>query len=115
MVTRSLDWIFALNGMWAQRDDWLCRLNQPLVCSGILLAYPSLESFEGLLTHAASKPEWEHGDQEIIQDYFANVVSPPFPVQLLDDQDAAFGQCLGSSQSVYLEADTSAVMGLWNT
>lgn len=113
LVSRSLDWIFDLDGMWAQRDDWLCLLNQPDVCSGILLAYPNSDDFVGLLKHAKTKTVWEHGDQQLISSYFTNVKQEP--VQLLSDSDATFGQCLGAVPVRYVGADGKPVPGQWDT
>lgn len=93
---RSLDWIFDLEGTWAQRDDWFCRLKQPSVCSGLLSLKPSKETFQGLLDYASTSGErLDRGDQQLIEKYFREVVKEP--IQLLDDVDAAFGQCVGTA------------------
>jgi len=113
IVYRGMDWLFTRNGMWAQRDDWFCKLRQPKVCSGIMLLYPNISDYEGMLAFDAKSPNLNHGDQQLISEYFSKVRGTK--VQLLDDVDASFGQCLGRAPSPYRNSDGSAVRGIWST
>lgn len=112
LITRSLDWLFEEDWMWAQRDDWFCRGSQSHVCSGLVLAFPSAADFQGLQQHAATGPYWEKADQGIIESYFLNVRHRP--VRLLLDSDAGFGRCLGRVPSVYLDRQHGAIPGIWD-
>jgi len=111
-LTRSIDWLFDRPWMWAQRDDWFCKQNQTGVCSGVMLLYPSLEDYDGLLRYADTLDELKDGDQQLISMYFANVRGRP--VNLLSDAEASFGQCLGRAASPYLNLDGSNVTGMWS-
>lgn len=112
LISRNLDWLFSRPGMWAQRDDWYCHLKQANVCSGILLLYPSLADYKGLLDYAEELQELPNGDQQLISQYFA--VKQRRAINLLSDVDAAFGQCLGKTPTPYLNHDKSPVWGFWS-
>jgi len=110
---RSLDWVFTLPGMRAQRDDWFCRLNEDVVCSGILSIVPSTQDFWGLLKFATEVGSMlVDGDQQLISMYFRQRIGRP--VELLDDVDASFGQCAGKAMPTYLPVDTNPG-GIWTT
>jgi len=113
IIYRSIDWLFERPGMWAQRDDWFCKMGQPGVCSGIMLLYPNASDFEGLLEYDERHPNLDHGDQQLISDYFRIVRKAP--INLLDDLEASFGQCLGKAKSPYRNSDGSGVHGVWST
>uniref|UniRef100_A0A7S2PS89 LamG-like jellyroll fold domain-containing protein n=1 Tax=Zooxanthella nutricula TaxID=1333877 RepID=A0A7S2PS89_9DINO len=94
---RSVDWIFHLDGMWGQRDDWFCKLNQTKICSGILSVIPSVDDFDGMLKYAGQVGSMlTLGDQQLIEMYFRHVAKKP--VNFLDDATASFGQCIGTVQ-----------------
>jgi len=112
LTMRSLDFMFSLDWMWAQRDDWFCEMQQPKVCSGMLLLYPNAADLLGLQAHAKSKNKWTHGDQELIASYFE---ARNKPINLLSDDDASFGQCIGKTPSLYYNQDGTPVPGLWGT
>mmetsp|Transcript_183000 Transcript_183000/g.579954 ORF Transcript_183000/g.579954 Transcript_183000/m.579954 type:complete len:499 (+) Transcript_183000:133-1629(+) len=112
VLVRGIDWLFGRDWMWAQRDDWFCKLNVPLVCSGLMLIFPSEKDFAGLQLHARSKL-WEHGDQEAIADYFIEVRKRP--IGFLADGEVAFGQCLGTAATPYLDGQERPVPGQWST
>jgi len=112
LISRSLDWLFHRPGMWAQRDDWHCLLKQSNVCSGILLLYPNLDDYQGLLDYANELTELPNGDQQLIAQYFTIKRHKAF--NLLSDVDAAFGQCLGKTPTPYLNHDKSPVWGFWS-
>jgi hypothetical protein len=113
IIYRSVDYIFERSWMWAQRDDWECGLNQGSMCSGIMLLFPSESDYKGILQYAnSSNADLSKGDQKVIMDYFTTYTKRP--ISLLSDAEAAFGQCIGTAQSPYLEPDSSAVKGLWN-
>jgi len=112
LVSRSIDWLFQRPGMWAQRDDWYCRLKQSNVCSGIMMVYPDLADYDGLLEYAQTLKELPSGDQQLISQYFINKRHSAF--NLLSDVDAAFGQCLGKAPTPYLNHDRSPVWGFWS-
>eukprot|EP00444_Apocalathium_aciculiferum_P031687 CAMPEP_0183486838 /NCGR_PEP_ID=MMETSP0370-20130417/180136_1 /TAXON_ID=268820 /ORGANISM="Peridinium aciculiferum, Strain PAER-2" /LENGTH=692 /DNA_ID=CAMNT_0025680157 /DNA_START=122 /DNA_END=2200 /DNA_ORIENTATION=+ len=113
LVLRSLDWLFDETWMWAQRDDWMCKQNQPLVCSGLVLAFPNAADFQGMQQHVSTKTDWQGGDQELISSYFAE--AKQMPIQLLPDNEASFGQCLGQAKPTYVNSDSSWVAGEWST
>lgn len=113
MLTRSVDWLFEQSWMWAQRDDWSCQMNQTNVCSGLMLIFPNQTDFVEMQRHAASRPTWKGGDQELISAYFSEVRGKP--INLLDDEEAAFGQCLGKAPTPYRNGDGSQVAGQWST
>jgi len=99
---RNLDWIFDKPGMWSQRDDWFCKGSAPGICSGIMSLEPSIDTYNGLIQYAGRViATLNRGDQQLISQYFAQVVQKP--VQLLDDADAAFGQCLGGATGLGFE------------
>jgi hypothetical protein len=112
---RSIDWIFDKPGMWAQRDDWFCELEQTRVCSGIMSLTPNEADFRGLLDYAAKVGgTLTRGDQQLISMYFENIVKKP--INLLDDVDAAFGQCTGSAPASYLQSSgADSIVGIWTT
>jgi len=112
ILFRNIDWLFQRPWMWAQRDDWFCKLNVTKVCSGIMLLYPNASDFKGMLQHAEVMDDLSDGDQQLISSYFA--VKRKKAVNLLGDLEAAFGQCLGKPPVPYINADGSAVRGLWN-
>lgn len=110
IISRSIDWLFERPWMWAQRDDWFCKKGAAqAVCSGLMLLYPNEEDFHGLLKYAETA-EAKHGDQELISKYFAEVRKKP--ISLLNDLEAAFGQCIGSA-----DAPFPGIVGggSWNT
>jgi len=111
IIYRSLDWLFQRNWMWAQRDDWFCKLNQTGVCSGIMLVFPNQADFEGLLQYAETKQVLPGGDQQLITEYFARTNRP---ISLLSDLEASFGQCLGKAPTPYLNPDGKPVWGVWS-
>jgi len=112
ILFRSIDWLFQRPWMWAQRDDWFCNLNVTKVCSGIMLLYPNTSDFKGMLQHAEVMDDLSDGDQQLISSYFA--VKRKKAVNLLSDLEAAFGQCLAKPPAPYINADGSAVRGIWN-
>lgn len=111
IIFRSIDWLFERDWMWAQRDDWFCKLNQTGVCSGIMLAFPNLADFNGLLQYARTKHSLPGGDQQLISEYFARTNRP---INLLSDLEASFGQCLGKAPTPYLNPDRTPVWGVWS-
>eukprot|EP00419_Tripos_fusus_P017604 CAMPEP_0172750990 /NCGR_PEP_ID=MMETSP1074-20121228/150676_1 /TAXON_ID=2916 /ORGANISM="Ceratium fusus, Strain PA161109" /LENGTH=548 /DNA_ID=CAMNT_0013583219 /DNA_START=1 /DNA_END=1647 /DNA_ORIENTATION=+ len=111
IIYRSIDWLFERDWMWAQRDDWFCKLNQTGVCSGIMLAFPSVADFNGLLQYAKTKHSLPGGDQQLIAEYFAKTQRP---IKLLSDLEASFGQCLGKAPTPYLNPDGTPVWGVWS-
>lgn len=113
MVFRDIDWLFERTWMWAQRDDWFCKLDQTNVCSGVMLLEPNEQDFYGLLKYASTLTELTDGDQQLIMMYFNDVVRRP--INLLSDLEASFGQCLGKADSPYLNADGSVISGSWST
>lgn len=113
VVSRSIDWLFTRPGMWAQRDDWMCKLQQKRVSTGILALYPNMTDYEGMLDYASSMEKMPHGDQELIATYFSYVRRQP--INLLSDIDATFGECLGKARTPYLNPDGSLVTGFWST
>lgn len=98
--------------MWAQRDDWFCRLHAHRVSTGILLLQPSLADYHGLLEYASSLDQLPHGDQQLISTYFFQKYG--HSVNLLSDVEAAFGQCLGNAPTPYLNSDATPVRGSWS-
>jgi len=111
ILTRSIDWLFERQGMWAQRDDWFCQMNQEKVCSGIMLLQPTVSDFDGILKFGETA-DLSHGDQQVIAAYFQAVNRP---IQLLSDLEASFGQCIGTARTPYLNKDKSVVRGSWST
>jgi hypothetical protein len=112
ILFRNIDWIFQRPWMWAQRDDWFCQLNMTKVCSGIMLLYPNASDFQGMIQHAEVMDDLTDGDQQLISSYFA--VKRKKAISLLSDLEAAFGQCIGKPPAPYINADGSAVWGIWN-
>jgi hypothetical protein len=113
ILYRSIDWLFERSWMWAQRDDWFCKLEVEKVCSGIMLLFPSKRDYQGLLEYAKTLDDMNDGDQQLIALYFERVRHKP--INLLSDLEAAFGQCLGSAPTPYINPDKSAVWGVWDT
>jgi hypothetical protein len=113
ILYRNMDWLFQREGMWAQRDDWFCKLNQPKVCSGIMLLRPNTSDFDGLMRLDAEHPAWASGDQQLISTYFSRIRGDP--IHLLSDLEASFGQCLGRAPTPYRNKDGTAVRGSWST
>jgi hypothetical protein len=112
IISRSIDWLFERPWMWAQRDDWFCKKGAAqAVCSGLMLLYPSEEDYRGLLKYAETA-ETTHGDQELISKYFAEVHKKP--INLLNDLEAAFGQCLGTASTPF-QPSGGVGRGFWNT
>jgi len=111
IIYRSIDWLFERDWMWAQRDDWFCKLNQTGVCSGIMLSFPNPADFNGLLQYAKTKNNLPGGDQQLISEYFAMTNRP---INLLSDLEASFGQCLGKAPTPYLNPDRKPVWGVWS-
>jgi len=112
ILYRSIDWLFDRQWMWAQRDDWFCKLNVSKVCSGIVLLYPNASDFQGLLDYADQMGDLTDGDQQLISSYFATKRN--MPIQLLSDLEAAFGQCIGRAPAPYINSDGTQVRGVWN-
>jgi len=112
ILYRNIDWLFQRPWMWAQRDDWFCKLNKTKVCSGIMLLYPDTSDFKGMIQHAETMHDLTDGDQQLISSYFA--VKRKRAINLLSDLEAAFGQCIGKPPAPYINADGSAVWGIWN-
>eukprot|EP00419_Tripos_fusus_P000061 CAMPEP_0172685352 /NCGR_PEP_ID=MMETSP1074-20121228/20175_1 /TAXON_ID=2916 /ORGANISM="Ceratium fusus, Strain PA161109" /LENGTH=524 /DNA_ID=CAMNT_0013504479 /DNA_START=139 /DNA_END=1713 /DNA_ORIENTATION=+ len=112
ILYRNMDWLFQRPWMWAQRDDWFCKLNMTKVCSGIMLLYPNTSDFKGMLQHAEDMDDLTDGDQQLISSYFA--VKRKRAISLLSDLEAAFGQCIGKPPAPYINRDGSAVWGIWN-
>lgn len=112
ILHRGVDWLFDRPGMWAQRDDWFCKLNQPGVSSGILVLEPNVEDFYGLMKYAEGLSDLRDGDNQLINEYFTNVRHRP--ISLLSDVEAAYGQCMGRAPSPYLNPDGSTIWGQWN-
>jgi len=112
ILYRSVDWLFGESWMWAQRDDWFCVGEQNAMCSGIMLLFPDMDDYAGLLDYA-SRSITPKGDQQLIWEYFSRVRS--HAVGFLSDVDASFGQCLGKFKSPYTNPDRSQVKGVWNT
>jgi len=112
ILYRNIDWLFQRPWMWAQRDDWFCKLNMTKVCSGIMLLYPNSSDFVGLLQHAEVMDDLSDGDQQLISSYFA--VKRKKAINLLSDLEAAFGQCIGKPPTPYINTDGSKVWGIWN-
>mmetsp|Transcript_68712 Transcript_68712/g.192672 ORF Transcript_68712/g.192672 Transcript_68712/m.192672 type:complete len:811 (+) Transcript_68712:3-2435(+) len=113
MVFRSLDWLFFRNGMWAQRDDWFCKLENEAVCSGIVLFYPKLADFYGMLTYAGKiGPQLTGGDQQVIDWYFRREKQQS--IYILSPLEAAFGQCAGSIPPVLYDQQGAPFEGLWS-
>jgi len=111
VVYRGLDWLFQRDWMYAQRDDWFCKLKQPGVCSGLMLIFPSMEDYKGLLEYVKTLPELPGGDQQLIGMYFHKTRRP---INLLSDLEAAFGQCAGTAPTPYFNPDGSSVQGVWS-
>ncbi|CAK0882626.1 unnamed protein product [Prorocentrum cordatum] len=65
ILYRSVDWLFQESWMWAQRDDWFCVGEQNAMCSGIMLLFPSVDDYNGLLDYASSA-DMPKGDQQLI-------------------------------------------------
>jgi len=113
ILYRSVDYLFERSWMWAQRDDWSCGLNKETMCSGIMLLFPSMSDYQGILSYAnSSAADLSKGDQKVIMQYFSTYTKRP--IHLLSDVEAAFGQCIGTAQSPYLEPDRTEVKGLWS-
>mmetsp|Transcript_86680 Transcript_86680/g.240371 ORF Transcript_86680/g.240371 Transcript_86680/m.240371 type:complete len:587 (-) Transcript_86680:65-1825(-) len=111
IVFRGLDWLFERDWMYAQRDDWFCKLKQPHVCSGLMLVFPNKDDYKGLLEYAETLPELPGGDQQLIAQYFEKTNRP---INLLSDLEASFGQCIGSAPTPYLNPDGERVWGVWS-
>jgi len=112
MMYRSMDYVFERNWMWAQRDDWLCKLNQEDMCSGFMLLYPNMSDYKGIQDFGISpSADLSKGDQLVIKQYFDNSGRP---LNLLSDVEAAFGQCIGTAPSPYMEPNRRPVVGVWN-
>jgi len=112
ILYRNIDWLFDRPWMWAQRDDWFCRLNITKVCSGIVLLYPKQSDYSGLLAYAEEIGDLTDGDQQLISSYFA--VKRRMAINLLSDVEASFGQCVGRAPAPYINRDGSQVWGVWN-
>jgi len=112
ILYRNIDWLFQRPWMWAQRDDWFCKLNVTKVCSGIMLLYPNTSDFTGMRQHAEVMHDLHDGDQQLISSYFA--VKRKKAINLLGDLEAAFGQCVGKPPAPYINKDGSKVWGIWN-
>jgi hypothetical protein len=114
ILTRSVDWLFERRGTWAQRDDWFCGLNQPSVCSGIVLLEPNASDAKGLQQCADSGHcDIRKGDQGVIEQYFEHVKERP--IHMLSDVDASFGQCMGQAPSPLIDTDGRPFRGAWST
>lgn len=113
LLVRSMDYLFDRDWMWAQRDDWDCKLNQADMCSGMMLLFPSFADYNGILDFAKSATaDLTKGDQKVIHQYFS--VYTRRPINLLSDIEAAFGQCIGTAHPLYIQADRRDVPGVWN-
>lgn len=64
-------------------------------CSGLLVLEPSLDTYEGMVKFMSEKKSIPGGDQEVVQNYFAEVMQEP--VRLVSPSVASFGQCVGTS------------------
>lgn len=111
ILYRSLDWLFEKPGMWGQRDDWYCQLEQPGLSTGLLLIYPNASDLAGLLRHGSTLGRLDD-DRALVGGYFSEVRGEP--VHLLTDLEASFGQCLGRAETPYRRPDGSPVRGIWS-
>mmetsp|Transcript_991 Transcript_991/g.2572 ORF Transcript_991/g.2572 Transcript_991/m.2572 type:complete len:442 (-) Transcript_991:63-1388(-) len=102
-LTRSIDWLFDREPVWAQRDSRDCASPEIMggedlgkLSTGILLVEPSEDTYRSVLQYAEGSATdwWTRGHEGLIQDYFKYEVNQP--VQFLEPSDAAFGMCLGS-------------------
>mmetsp|Transcript_42389 Transcript_42389/g.112174 ORF Transcript_42389/g.112174 Transcript_42389/m.112174 type:complete len:704 (+) Transcript_42389:61-2172(+) len=112
ILSRSMDWLFERQGMWAQRDDWFCQLNQPSVCSGIVLLEPNRSDFVGIQKFADSGANTLKGDQGVIEAYFRDAKKRP--IHMMSDMEASFGQCIGKAASPFIDTDGQPFRGSWN-
>jgi len=94
MLFRPIDWLFQLNGTWAQRDSWTCRsTEEPSMCSGVMLVSPSEDTYNGMLKFAESLSKLPEGDQRLIDLYHKEVAKEP--VQLFNFSVVDYGFCVG--------------------
>eukprot|EP00425_Heterocapsa_triquetra_P041911 CAMPEP_0195075544 /NCGR_PEP_ID=MMETSP0448-20130528/18395_1 /TAXON_ID=66468 /ORGANISM="Heterocapsa triquestra, Strain CCMP 448" /LENGTH=554 /DNA_ID=CAMNT_0040107939 /DNA_START=55 /DNA_END=1719 /DNA_ORIENTATION=+ len=113
-LTRSIDWLFEKDEMYAQRDDWLCdQPTQTNLCSGIMLLFPSQKDFAGIIQFSDKVgTQLKKGDQELLTRFFSEVKKKP--IQVLSNLEASFGQCTGTAPTFYVEANGSRVNGSWS-
>jgi len=113
IIYRSLDWLFERSGMWALRDDPNCQQKATMMSSALMLLEPSLNDYSGLVRFALASKESSMSGQAVIGNYFKEVHSRS--VNLLNNIEASFGQCLGMAATPYLNLDGSEVQGYWST
>jgi len=112
VLFRPLDWLFHRPGMWAQRNDRLCKDKGALVSSGLMLLYPSSSDYHGILKFAKSDEGGDLDTQTLINKYFSDIRHRAF--NLLSSVEAAYGQCLGKAATPYVNPDGSLVPGYWS-
>lgn len=112
VVSRNLDWLFHMPGIWAQREDRDCHLKEPTVGSGVMMVQPDDSTYRELLEYLRGVPELPNSSQRLVSQYFST--KQPGSFSLLSDVDAGFGRCLGRAPTPYLNHDRSEVRGLWN-
>mmetsp|Transcript_105683 Transcript_105683/g.209984 ORF Transcript_105683/g.209984 Transcript_105683/m.209984 type:complete len:488 (+) Transcript_105683:66-1529(+) len=112
ILFRNMDWLFNYDGVWGQRDNWVCGINedqQNWLCSGLLLIQPNEEIYQGLVNYAQTGADqwYTNGDQKLIRNYFEFVKHTP--VKLLSTADASFGKCVGHTPGIPYHS-----FGPWN-
>jgi len=113
IVYRSIDWLFTRDWMWSARDDPACEMTAETPSTSILLLYPSLKDFKGLVEFASDNFS-DLAYSEIVTKYFADVRKKP--IKLLSEVEAHYGQCVvGHIPTPYRNDDGTPVTGAWST
>jgi len=112
ILFRNIDWLFEYDGVWGQRDNWVCNARadqQNWLCSGLLLIKPDEEIYQGMVRYAqrGANQWYTNGDQKLIRNYFEYVRGTP--VKLLSTADASFGKCVGHTPGIPYHS-----FGPWN-
>jgi len=112
ILFRNIDWLFEYDGVWGQRDNWVCNAqedDQNWLCSGLLVIQPDEEIYQGMVRYAetGARQWYTNGDQKLIRNYFEYVKGTP--VKLLSTADASFGKCIGHTPGIPYHS-----FGPWN-
>jgi len=112
ILFRSIDWLFDYDGVWGQRDNWVCDADedkQNFLCSGLLLIQPDDEIYHGIVRYAETGDDawYTNGDQKLIRNYFKFIRRTP--IKLLSTSDASFGKCIGHTPGISYRSH-----GPWN-
>lgn len=109
LVSRSLDWLFTREGMWAARADWSCSLDSWKPTSIFMLLEPSDSDHSELVARARDQVANGAADADaVLNAYFSDIL-------LLSELDAYLGWCVSDRiPTPYRNKDGSPVRGAWS-